>query len=273
MAQNENHTFRIYSNDEVQKNINDHYHKMRTKQTLQHVQNMHSLFKSRTKKPIKIMEGIEMLSGFIDVSDPDISMPNVHHLFQTAEGIRKAGHPDWMQLVGLIHDLGKLSYLDNNPEIGVSNEEQWSIVGDTYIVGCQLPDSCVYPEFNQENPDSNNSKLNTPLGIYNKSVGLDNCLCAWGHDEILYQILREIPNSLPEEAYYLIRFHSLYPYHTGGAYQELINEKDKKMKDILLIFNKFDLYTKEDMEANVDELRGYYQKIIDKYFSSDILNF
>ena len=37
-----------------------------------------------------------------DVSDPDISLKNFHHLYQTAEGIRKARLPEWMQLVGLI---------------------------------------------------------------------------------------------------------------------------------------------------------------------------
>lgn len=273
MSQNASRSFRVYSDDEIQQNIKNHYKKMRTNQTLEHVQNMHKLFKSRSKKPIKMMNAIEMLSGFIDVSDPDISMPNIHHLFQTAEAIRKANHPDWMQLVGLIHDLGKLAYQDNKSDIGVSNEEQWSIVGDTFIVGCQIPDTCVYPEFNKDNPDSHNPKLNTPLGIYEKNIGLDNCLCAWGHDEYLYQILKETPNTLPEEAYYMIRFHSLYPYHTGGSYNELVSEKDNKMKDMLLTFNKFDLYTKEDMEANVEELKEYYQSIIDKYFQNDVLNF
>ena len=273
MAQNAPRTFRVYSNNGIQKNIRNHYHKMRSRQTINHVIKMHQLFHIREKNPIKMMDAIEMLSGFLDVSDPDISMPNVHHLFQTAEAIRKAGHPDWMQLVGLIHDLGKLCYLFNRPEDGLSIEQQWSVVGDTFIVGCQIPDVCVYSEFNQENPDSINPLYNTPIGIYYPEIGLDNCLCAWGHDEYLYQILCETENSLPEEAYYLIRFHSLYPYHTGGAYSEFVNEKDKNMKDVLLTFNKFDLYTKEDMEANVAELKDYYQQIIDKYFPNDVLNF
>lgn len=267
------HTFRLYTDDEIQKNIKEHYCKMRTQQTLKHVNNMHSQFQNRIKKPIKIMDGIEILNNFIDVSDPDISMPNAHHLFQTAEAIRKAGHPDWLQLIGLIHDLGKLCYLFNKPEDGLSIEEQWSVVGDTYLVGCQLPDTCVYPEFNKDNPDSSNPLYNTIIGIYTPNQGLDNCLCAWGHDEYLYQILKETSNSLPEEAYYLIRFHSLYPYHTGDAYKELVSEKDEKMKPLLQMFNKFDLYTKENMEVNISELKKYYQIIIDKYFPNDVLNF
>lgn len=35
-------------------------------------------------------------------------MTQIEHLLQTAEAIRRDGKPDWMQVVGLVHDLGKL---------------------------------------------------------------------------------------------------------------------------------------------------------------------
>ena len=46
----------------------------------------------------------------MDESDPDFALPNAIHAYQTAERIRRV-HPDkdWMQLTGLIHDLGKVS--------------------------------------------------------------------------------------------------------------------------------------------------------------------
>jgi inositol oxygenase len=267
------HKFRQYTNDEIQEDIKNHYYKMRTKQTVDHVKNMHNLFQIRKQNPISIMNAIEKLENFVDVSDPDICMPNIHHLYQTAEELRKQNYPDWMQLVGLLHDLGKLLYLINNDELGLSVKEQWSIVGDTFLVGCRLPDSCVYPEFNQDNPDMNNQKFNTNIGVYQENIGLDNCLCSWGHDEYFYQILKEIPNTLPEEAYYIIRYHSLYPWHTHNAYSKLESSKDKNMKKIVKEFNKFDLYTKEDVVVNIDELKKYYQLLIDKYFPDNILMF
>ena len=44
-------------------------------------------------------------------------------------GIRKA-HPDneWLQVVGLIHDIGKI--------MAIWGEPQWCVVGDTFPVGC-----------------------------------------------------------------------------------------------------------------------------------------
>ena len=266
--------FRQYT--DVQINIKNHYEKLRTFQTVEHVKKIHELYKNRTKIPLTIMDALNLLNNFIDVSDPDVNVPNIHHLYQTAEGLRKANQPDWMQLVGLIHDLGKITYLWNKPELGLSVDEQWSIVGDTFLVGCRLPSDeqqPVYPEFNELNPDSSNPNYNTPIGMYSKECGLDNCLSAWGHDEYLYQILRETPNNLPEPAYYIIRYHSMYPYHKYNAYQFLENETDKKMKPFVQLFNHFDLYTKEDTKTNIDELQSYYQSIIDKYFPNPIINF
>lgn len=57
-----------------------------------------------------IIEVLESLNDLVDESDPDVDIPNIVHAFQTAERIR-AIHPnyDWFHLVGLIHDLGKVS--------------------------------------------------------------------------------------------------------------------------------------------------------------------
>ena len=54
-----------------------------------------------------IWEGFEALKGYVDSSDPDSDLPNMEHMLQTAESIRAAGHPDWMILTGLLHDMGK----------------------------------------------------------------------------------------------------------------------------------------------------------------------
>lgn len=49
------------------------------------------------------------LNELVDESDPDLDLPNIVHAFQTAEKIRE-DYPDedWFQLIGLIHDAGKV---------------------------------------------------------------------------------------------------------------------------------------------------------------------
>ena len=66
----------------------------------------------------------------------------------------------------------------------------------------------------------------------------------------------------------MIRYHSCYPWHTGGAYRQFMTEKDHELMKWVLEFNKFDLYTKDQagLSAPVEELWPYYQSLIDKYF-------
>ena len=111
---------------------------------------------------MKIEDVFSKLEHFVDVSDPDISLPNYFHGIQTAEAIRNDGHPDWLQLVGLIHDLGKVLFTFDEPD--------YAVVGDTFVVGCKLPPSMVFYEHTEEHPDYDNSVL----GIYERSCGLDN---------------------------------------------------------------------------------------------------
>ena len=44
---------------------------------------------------------MDHLKSFVDVSDPDMTLPNIVHAFQTAQGLRAARMPDWLQLTGL----------------------------------------------------------------------------------------------------------------------------------------------------------------------------
>ena len=59
------HKFRQYTNDEIQEDIKNHYYKMRTKQTVDHVKNMHNLFQIRKQNPISIMNAIEKLENWL----------------------------------------------------------------------------------------------------------------------------------------------------------------------------------------------------------------
>ncbi len=257
--------FRNYDEGELIEVIKDNYYKMRTRQTVDYVQRMQKKYLT-FDKPMHIWDAMEKLNNFVDLSDPDITLPNLIHLVQTAEGIRKDNRPDWMQLVGLIHDLGKIMFLFGNDEDGTSLKEQWGMVGDIFLVGCQLPDTCVYPEFNKDNPDMQNPLYNTPTGMYEANCGIDNCLKAWGHDEYLFQVLSNHPeNKIPHEGMAMIRYHSFYPWHTGGSYRELMNEQDYQYLEWVKDFNQYDLYTKSVTTYNLDEIKAYYLPIIEKY--------
>ncbi|XP_047008454.2 inositol oxygenase isoform X2 [Ictalurus punctatus] len=232
---------------------------MHTHQTLDFVRQKHAEWAGCTHARMTVMESIECLDQLVDESDPDVDFANSYHAFQTAEGIRKE-HPDkdWFQLVGLIHDIGKIMALWGEP--------QWAVVGDTYPVGCRFQNSIVFRDSTfGENPDNKNDTLNTECGIYEAHCGLDNVLMSWGHDEYLYRVMKFNKCPIPEEGLYIIRFHSFYPWHTHGNYTHLCNDKDLRMMSWVKEFNKFDLYTKSTDLPDVEQLKPYYQSLIDKY--------
>ena len=110
-------------------------------------------------------------------------------------------------------------------------------------------------------------KYKSKLGIYEENCGLDNVRCSWGHDEYLYWILKKNCVDLPPEALYIIRYHSLYTYHTHGAYKYFANEYDNKMLKWLRIFNKYDLYTKSDDLIIDKATNNYYMNLAINYLN------
>lgn len=257
--------------------VRENYRKGRTEQTVEYNRRMREKW-SNHHRSVHIWDVIDSLGSFVDISDPDVTVPNSYHLFQTAEGIRSAGLPDWMQVVGLLHDAGKIMHLWGEDRDGTTVREQWGIVGDTFIVGCQLPDSLIFPEFNCLNPDMSDERYNTKLGLYSslkERSGLDSCLVSFGHDEYLYRVLKHNNCPLPEEGLAMVRYHSLYPWHSGGSYRELMGKKDWKMLPQVQLFNKFDLYTKLDDPSMMDltKLKEYYDPLLRRCLGTMVLQF
>jgi inositol oxygenase len=112
-------------------------------------------------------------------------------------------------------------------------------------------------------------RYNTELGVYEEGCGLDNLHLAWGHDEYLFQVLQNHKdNTIPEAGMVMVRYHSFYPWHTGGSYTKLLSEKDEQYKEWIKDFNQYDLYTKCPKIYNLDEMKEYYLPIAEKYLGS-----
>ena len=211
------------------------------------------------RKELPVWDAMDFLNTLVDDSDPDIELDQLQHLLQTAEAIRRDGHPDWFVLTGFIHDMGKVLCLFGEP--------QWAVVGDTFPVGCMFSDKVVYPEFFRANPDAGDPRYNTLYGVYHPGCGLGNVTMSWGHDEYMYHIMKEY---LPEEALYMIRYHSFYAQHRESAYDHLLDDHDREMFQWVRKFNPYDLYSKNPVPPVLSELKPYYQGLIEKYLPPTI---
>jgi inositol oxygenase len=246
--------FRNYR-DQVRPGVREFYRQNHRHQTLEFVRAKKREYLPLANRQMGVWQAMEFLNTLVDDSDPDTDVSQIEHLMQTAEAIRRDGHPRWFVLTGLIHDLGKILCLFGEP--------QWAVVGDTFPVGCAFSDKVVFPEFFAENPDSQVPAYQTPCGIYAEGCGLKQIHLSWGHDEYLYQVVKEY---LPEEALYMIRYHSFYAAHREGAYAQLMDDRDRALFAWVRAFNPYDLYSKGAARPDVTQLRPFYEDLIAEYF-------
>ncbi|AMD21485.1 HER207Wp [Eremothecium sinecaudum] len=251
---------------EAKSRVRDFYKEQHENQTVSYNLQARINYKTRIRARMTIWDALCKLSKLIDDSDPDTELSQIDHALQTAEAIRADGKPRWMQLVGLIHDLGKILYF-------FESEGQWDVVGDTFPVGCKFSDAIIFHEFFEANPDSRHPIYSQELGIYEKNCGLDSVMISWGHDEYMYYIAKG-QSTLKEEALAMIRYHSFYPWHRENAYRYLMNENDYRMLKAVQEFNQYDLYSKQNEKIiKSDELKLYYMELIDEYFPKKIIEF
>ncbi len=257
-AANTKEQFRNYESN-ARPTVREFYRLNHTHQSYDFVQAKRKEFLSLDRKRMGIWEAAEFLNNLVDDSDPDTDMSQLEHLLQTAEQIRQDGQPRWMILTGFIHDLGKTLCL--------YGESQWAVVGDTFPVGCAYADSIVFKDFFQANPDAQNARYQTRTGVYEEGCGLSNVHLSWGHDEYLYHVVKD---HLPDEALYMLRYHSFYPAHRERDYEFLMNDRDRAMFDQVRAFNPYDLYTKSHGKPDVQQLRPFYEELIAEYFPTKL---
>jgi inositol oxygenase len=234
--------------------VREFYRLNHTYQTYDFVMQKRAEFLAFNKKEMPVWSAFDFLNQLVDDSDPDTDLDQFQHLLQTSEAIRKDGHPDWMVMVGLLHDMGKVLCLFGEP--------QWAVVGDTFPVGCAYADKIVYPEFFVNNPDYTNPKYNTKYGVYTPNCGLRNVTMSWGHDEYVYNMVKD---RLPEPGLYMLRYHSFYAQHRENAYDHLLDAHDHEMFKWVNLFNPYDLYSKNPTPPNWKELKPYYEDLVAKY--------
>lgn len=213
-----------------------------------------------------------LIESTIDISDPDFeSGSQINHNLHTAEACKiMFPNKDYMHLVGFIHDMGKIvmsSKLYNLP--------CYYVVGDIFPLGCEFSDKIIYYEYFKHNADFDKFIGNKCL--YKDKCGFDNMIFSFSHDELMYNFLLENCNTynsnfnnihvFPEDAMYVIKYHSFYAWHQHGAYSNFANEKDWKYLDVLKKFQMCDLYSKsidiDNINANIN--LKYYEHLWEKY--------
>ena len=73
---------------------------------------------------------------------------------------------------------------------GRADGPQFALGGDTWVLGCAIPPTAVFPELSAANPDAGHEVFGTETGMYADGAGIMNLRFAIGHDEYGYRWLR-----------------------------------------------------------------------------------
>jgi inositol oxygenase len=250
--------FRNHETD-ARPTVREFYRQYHLHQTYEFARAKRKEFLTLNHRKMGVWEAMEYLNTLVDESDPDSDLSQLEHLLQTSEHIRADGHPRWFVLAGAVHDLGKMLCLWGEP--------QWAVVGDTFPTGCRYSEKIVFHQYLAANPDSQNPRYQKRLGVYEEGCGLEKVQISWGHDEYIYQVTKDY---LPEEALYMLRYHSFYPWHKESEYNYLTNAHDREMLPWVEKFEHYDLYTKNHAKPDVKALRPYYEDLIAEYFPAKL---
>lgn len=81
--------FRIYDANESPERVIEHYRDMRKYHTVDFYRKMEEKYdftNGKYRRLMTIEEAFAELENYVDASDPDLDLPNLLHLLQTAEG-------------------------------------------------------------------------------------------------------------------------------------------------------------------------------------------
>ena len=96
--------FRDYTNVNINVNVRKNYKNSRQFQTLNFVKYMNNKY-NKFINTISINNALNVLNNFIDLSDPDTELPNLEHLYQSAQAALDNNEPEWLIITCLIHDF------------------------------------------------------------------------------------------------------------------------------------------------------------------------
>ncbi|ETO26203.1 hypothetical protein RFI_10933 [Reticulomyxa filosa] len=263
--------FRNYATGKRQETVQNFYKEQHTKMTYEVALKKREEHLKFNKCVMTVWDMIHYLDQVVDDSDPDTNLTQIEHAIQTGEAARKVypgSEYDWFHVTALIHDLGKILAVKDDSK-NLKKEPQWCVVGDTFPVGCQFSETNIFYDDFADNPDNRDKRYNTFYGVYSPKCGLNEVVMSWGHDEYMYHVAKT-QSTLPEQALYILRFHSFYPWHNKHGYMHLCNDKDLENLKWVKAFQKCDLYSKSQVCPKLEDIVSYYKPLLEKYFPKPV---
>jgi hypothetical protein len=264
------HHLRLYGTDETphSRRYYCRYHHIQTVEYARRQRNRYLQQFRRGTRQLSIRQALETARDFDGLpfaggegiqAEPDSSNTNNNRrhrvdlrtaCFATAEALRQAGHPDWVQLVGLIYHLGRTAVLiddDDNDDNMVSSSSSsdsafvWQHAAHARVLGVPIPESFyqTYPECKVDRHNNVMAYDDDPTIAYERHMGLlsPDLVLSWTGPEYLYHMIRYNDCiQLPEDGLSVLRLASLIDWHSpafAACYRELENDDDLDVREFV----------------------------------------
>jgi inositol oxygenase len=184
----------------------------------------------------------------------------VSHAMMSALVAHERGEPDWFVLACLMQHFGKAyAFLGGVDRDGTSKKVNWGLFGESFVLGHPTTQMTRYVE-----------------SIYESGCGLSSVTVSFGHAELLYRVLARMRKNrrcnLPDEALFVLRFHSLLSWHSNEEYVDLEDATDVAFKPSIQRFHEVTRETRRELQdAAVHQPK--FDELVFKYFPGRAIEF
>eukprot|EP00521_Asterionellopsis_glacialis_P006075 CAMPEP_0195281326 /NCGR_PEP_ID=MMETSP0707-20130614/683_1 /TAXON_ID=33640 /ORGANISM="Asterionellopsis glacialis, Strain CCMP134" /LENGTH=720 /DNA_ID=CAMNT_0040340201 /DNA_START=51 /DNA_END=2210 /DNA_ORIENTATION=- len=254
-----------------------HYQTSWSRQTVEFVTAMRTRYLKFNIKEMGLHEALNLAktipgNPFHLNNDGMRTSPSLRSLcFQTAESARQDGHPDWVQLVALLHGLGRVLNCIDTAASSTPDYYDWTLSCRSRVVGCLAPTCASFGEFRNLNKDESDPRYNSPNGMYNANCGLDEVLLMWTGPEYMYHMIKHNSLAIPEDGLAMLRLFSLGDWHTHSEYDHLASIDDEEVRPFVAEFDQMRRRSRRECEEEMSDIEcdqlwnEYYVRIATKY--------
>ena len=174
-----------------------------------------------------------------------------------------------------------MNCIDVTTAIESDRDYDWTICGNSRVVGCTAPGDSTFSEFRSLNADTYDRQYNTIIGMYQNRCGFDDVLMTWTGTEYMYHLLKYNDIDIPDEGLRMLRLFTFHDWHKSNHYCELANDDDNDVKSFVVDFEDIWKSALDSLRRNSHNFtdaecehlwKTHYSHIVQKYGAHDLLN-
>jgi inositol oxygenase len=165
--------------------------------------------------------------------------------FQSAEHFRLSDHPDWVQFLAMVYELGTVLRACNSDDD--TTEYDWTRSSRSRVLGCPVSSHATFGEFQPFSPDKDRGEYNATIsGMYTRKCGLDEVILTWTGPEYMYHMLVHNRISVPPNALKMLRLAGLSDWHSPkgrttdqqSIYSVICSDSDYEIQSMVADFDE-----------------------------------